>query len=120
MSFILAIDLGKYNSVFCGMQTATGEAEFRTAKTTQVTFIGTLRVLHCRLPECESQNPCAAKVWWQRLIWEIGQEQIEPRRNRINPRVVKHQVSNYAKKHPYHRPAPPPRKSFIESVVMTI
>ncbi len=23
------------------------------------------------------------------------------------PRVVKHRVSNYAKKHPHHRPVPP-------------
>ena len=33
MSTILAIDLGKYNSVFCWLDTASGEAAFRTAKT---------------------------------------------------------------------------------------
>jgi len=38
MSLILAIDLGKYNSVFCGLDPATGEAEFRTAKTTPATL----------------------------------------------------------------------------------
>ena len=32
MSLILAIDLGKYNSVFCGLDTSSGEVEFRTAK----------------------------------------------------------------------------------------
>ena len=41
-------------------------------------------------------------------------------RNRINPRVVKHQVSSYAKKHPHHRPVPAIGKSFLESVVMLV
>lgn len=86
----------------------------------RISFIGTLRVLRCRLPECDGRNPALFAEWYERLIAEIGTEQIEPRRNRINPRVVKHQASNYAKKHPRHRPVPPLRKSFIESVVMTI
>ena len=86
----------------------------------RISFIGTLRILRCRLPECDSTSPARFAAWYERLIGEIRQEQIEPRRNRINPRVVKHQVSNYAKKHPHHRPVPPLRKSFIESVVMTI
>ena len=34
MSLILAIDLGKYNSVLCAFAESTGEVEFRTAKTT--------------------------------------------------------------------------------------
>ena len=86
----------------------------------RISFLGTLRVLRCRLPECDSRDPSAFVAWWERLIWEIGREILEPRRHRVNPRVVKHQVSNYAKKHPHHRPVPPLRKSFIESVVMTI
>ena len=85
-----------------------------------LSFIGTLRILRCRLPECDSDNADTFAAWFGRLMWEIAQERLEPRRNRINPRVVKHQVSNYAKKHPHHRPVPPLRMSFIESVVMTI
>ena len=85
-----------------------------------ISFIGTLRILRCRLPECDSDNADTFAAWFGRLMWEIAQERLEPRRNRINPRVVKHQVSNYAKKHPHHRPVPPLRMSFIESVVMTI
>jgi len=86
----------------------------------RISFMGTLRVLRCRLPECESVDAGSLRTWSERLLWEIGREKLEPRRNRMNPRVVKHQVSNYAKKHDHHRPAPPLRKSFIESVVMTI
>lgn len=86
----------------------------------RLSFIGTLRVLRCRLPECDSVNPESFNAWYRRLLWEIAHERLEPRRNRINPRVVKHQVSNYAKKHPHHRPCPPLRKSFLDTVVMLI
>jgi hypothetical protein len=85
-----------------------------------ISFIGTLRILRCRLPECDSANAQSLAAWYRRLLWEIGQERLVPRRNRINPRVVKHQVSNYGKKHPHHRPCPPLRKSFLETVVMLI
>jgi len=85
-----------------------------------LSFIGALRVLRCRLPECDSSSAATVAAWYRRLLWEIGQERLEPRRNRVNPRVVKHQVSNYGKKHPHHRPCPPLRKSFLETVVMLI
>ena len=85
-----------------------------------ISFTGTLRILRCRLPECDSTNAASFAAWYRRLLWEIAQERLEQRRNRINPRVVKHQVSNYAKKHPHHRPCPPLRKSFLETVVMLI
>jgi hypothetical protein len=59
-------------------------------------------------------------MWFRRLLWEIGQERFEPRRNRCNRRVVKYQVSNYAKKQPHQRLGPPLRKSFLETVVMLV
>jgi len=86
----------------------------------RVSFIGTLRVLRCRLPECDGRVGESFRLWCRRLLWEISLERVEPRRNRINPRVVKHQVSNYGKKHPHHRPVPPLRKSFLEGVVMLV
>jgi len=86
----------------------------------RISFTGTLRVLRCRLPECASCQPAALALWYRRLLWEISGQTIEPRRPRINPRVVKHQISNYAKKHPYHRGTPSARKPFLETVVMLI
>jgi hypothetical protein len=53
-----------------------------------------LRVLRCRLPECASHDTAALDHWRRRLLWEISEQTIEPRRPRINPRAVKHQVSN--------------------------
>jgi uncharacterized protein YjiS (DUF1127 family) len=47
-------------------------------------------------------------------------ERIEPRRNRINPRVIKRKMKNWLKKRPEHCHLPPLTKTFMESVVMTI
>jgi hypothetical protein len=40
------------------------------------------------------------------------------RRNRINPGVVKVQLSKFRKERPEHRPVPPWMKTFRESVVV--
>ena len=86
----------------------------------RISFTGTLRVLRCRLPECNSRCRESFDAWLKSLLWEIGEQRIEPRRIRVNPRVVKHQVSNYGKKHPHHRGVPSARKSFLDTVVMVI
>jgi hypothetical protein len=66
------------------------------------------------------RQPGALALWYRRLLWEISAQTIEPRRPRIHPRVVKHQVSNYSKKQPHHRGLPSLRKPFLETVVMLI
>jgi hypothetical protein len=86
----------------------------------RVSFTGTFRILQCRLPECDTRTSKLLSEWKQNLIWEIGQEQIEPRRNRINPRVIKRKMSKWPKKRPQHRNPPQPTKTFEESVVMTV
>ena len=113
---LIALSLGHF--VTQALRVAAAKAEGLDPD--RISFMGTLRILRCRLPECASAEPQACREWYERLIAEIQKERIEPRRNRVNPRVVKHQVSNYAKKHIHLRPVPPLRKSFIESVVMTI
>jgi len=85
----------------------------------RLSFSNCLRVLRCRLPECEVQTPASMEAWYTGLLWELGQERIEPRRNRINPRVVKRKMSKFAKKRPEHRGLPPLQKAFAESVVIT-
>ena len=84
----------------------------------RLSFTGCVQVLRCRLPECPSHRPAAAAAWFDALLAEMRHEQTEPRRNRINPRVVKQKVKHWAKKRPEHRGIPPLRKCFIESVVM--
>jgi hypothetical protein len=49
----------------------------------------------------------------------MAHEGIEPRRNRVNPRVVKRKMSKWKKKRPEHRSQPPLKKTFAETVVIT-
>lgn len=85
----------------------------------RLSFTGCFQILKCRLPECDSRTPQSFQAWYAALLWELQQERIEPRRNRINPRVIKQKISKWPKKRPEHRGLPPPTKTFIESVVLT-
>jgi hypothetical protein len=84
----------------------------------QLSFVECLRILRCRLPECDSRSRERSEQWYAAMLWEMGQEVIPERRNRINPRVVKRKMSKFGKKRPEHRPVPPLTKEFVESVVL--
>jgi Insertion element 4 transposase N-terminal/Transposase DDE domain len=84
----------------------------------RLSFIGCLRILRCRLPECSSAGREQTEAWFAGLVWEMGQEVLPQRRNRVNPRVVKRKMSKFAKKRPQHRPVPRLTKEFVESVVL--
>jgi hypothetical protein len=85
----------------------------------RLSFTGCFQILKCRLPECDSRTPGAFRVWYQALLWEMQGERTDPRRNRINPRVIKRKMSKWKKKRPEHRRIPPLKKTFVETVVMT-
>jgi hypothetical protein len=84
----------------------------------RLSFTGCFQILQCRLPECDSRTEPSFQEWCESLLWELGQERIAPRRNRINPRVIKQKVSKWPKKRPQHRHPPPLTKTFAESVVV--
>jgi hypothetical protein len=86
----------------------------------RLSFLGCLQILRCRLPECDGGSAASLRDWYERLLAELREERIEPRRNRINPRVVKRKMSKFKKKGPQHRPSPPPTLPFIETVVMLV
>lgn len=85
----------------------------------RLSFTGCLRILQARLPECDSATPIGLEKWYRLLLEDMAREHIEPRRNRVNPRVVKRKMSKFAKKRPEHRHRPPLKKSFAETVVIT-
>jgi hypothetical protein len=85
----------------------------------RLSFTGCLRILQARLPECDSSTPIRLEQWYRLLLHELASERIEPRRNRVNPRVVKRKMSKFAKKRPEHRSRPPLKKTFAETVVIT-
>jgi hypothetical protein len=84
----------------------------------RLSFTGCFQILKCRLPECDAREPVGFQEWYRGLLWEMQDERTEPRRNRINPRVIKKQVSNWKKKKPEHFKLPPLKKTFRETVVM--
>jgi hypothetical protein len=85
----------------------------------QLSFTGCLRILQARLPECDSATPLRLDEWCRMLLAEMAEERLEPRRNRVNPRVVKRKMSKFKKKRPEHRGRPPLKKTFAETVVIT-
>jgi hypothetical protein len=84
----------------------------------RLSFTGCFHILQCRLPECDSRTRQSFTAWCESLLWELGQEQTEPRRNRINPRVIKQKMSKWPKKRSQHRHPPPLTKTFAQSVVL--
>jgi hypothetical protein len=87
----------------------------------RLSFVGTLKVLRCRLPEVpkDPTDQAGRQRWWQDLLAEVAEEVLPPRRSRINPRVIKRKMSKWPKKRPHHRQTPQPTKPFRESIVIT-
>lgn len=83
-----------------------------------LSFTGCFQILKCRLPECDGKTAASFEAWYEGLLWELQGERTEPRRNRINPRVIKRKMSKWKKKRPEHRHLPPLKKTFAETVVM--
>jgi hypothetical protein len=84
----------------------------------RLSFTGCFQILKNRLPECNGQTPETLGSWYEGLLWEMQAERTDPRRNRINPRVIKRKMSKWKKKRPWHRHRPPLKKTFTEAVVM--
>jgi hypothetical protein len=82
-----------------------------------LSFTNTLRILRCRLPEVPKSRP-GQREWFRNLLAEIGQQVLEKRRNRINPRVIRRKMSHWNKKTPENHAFPQPTKSFRQSVVI--
>ena len=85
----------------------------------RLSFTGCFQILKCRLPECDGKEAATFEAWYEALLWEMQGERTDPRRNRINPRVIKRKMSKWKKKRPEHRRLPSLKKTFRETVVMT-
>lgn len=84
----------------------------------QLSFVGCLRVLQLRLPEYPAVSAADQAAWYQALLRELAGERTEPRRNRVNPRVVKVKMSKFKKKRAEHRGVRPLTQTFDESIVI--
>ena len=83
----------------------------------RLSFTATLKILRCRLTECPAR-PQGRQQGYRRLLMEAAEDVLPPRRNRINPRVIKRKMSQWLKKRPLHRLSPQPTKPFEQAIVM--
>lgn len=83
----------------------------------RLSFTGTLKILRCRMAECP-KDARGQREWYEDLLGEIATQKLPPRRDRINPRVIKRKMSKWAKKRPAHRNYPQPKKKFRQSIEM--
>ena len=81
----------------------------------RISFVGAVKIVRCRLSECPA-TASGRRRWHERLIAEIAEEVLPPRRDRVHPRVIKKPVSKWPKKRAKHRTKPPPPKRFRETV----
>lgn len=84
----------------------------------RLSFVGCFRILQCRLPECDARSGASLDAWYRALLSEMREEVIGPRRNRINPRVIKRKMSRWNKARPEHRHQTPLTKTFAQTIVM--
>lgn len=85
----------------------------------EISFTGAFEVLQARLPDAP-RRPRAKARWYKSLLDEIGQEQLPPRANRINPRKVKKRSKSLPTKQDSDRSPPQPNGRFIDSVQVSI
>lgn len=81
----------------------------------RISFTGTINVLRVSLVEAP-RSPRLISEWYENLISEISLQLLEPRRNRINPRVIKRPQSKWPKKRQKHRNPPPLKQTFEETI----
>lgn len=84
----------------------------------RLSFKGSFQIIKTRLPECDASSQATMTQWYRAVVWEIGRERIAPRRNRVNPRVIKRKMSRWNKCRKHHRKLPPLTKVFEDTVVM--
>jgi len=87
----------------------------------RLSFTATLKILRCRLPEVprDSHDEAGRRQWIENLLAEIAEEIVPPRRDRVNPRVIKRKMSKWNKKRAKDRDPPKPAKPFRECIVIT-
>ena len=83
----------------------------------ELSFVNTLKILRCRLAEAP-RSVVGLRRWHADLLTEVAAEVLEPRRDRVTPRVIKRKMSNWLKTRDKHRNVPQPTKNFRKSIVM--
>ncbi len=92
-------------------------AETKGLDPDRLSFLGCLQVLRNRLPEFPCQES-AQEGWLRALLEEMAKERTEPRRNRVNPRVVRVKMSKFKKKRAKHRRLGSLKRAFGDTIIL--
>jgi hypothetical protein len=84
----------------------------------RLSFIHAVRVIRETAPLMRAATAVQLPPLYHAMIRHIATGLLPPRDNRINPRVVKKKMSNFAKKRPEHAHPPQPQTPFEQSVVI--
>lgn len=79
----------------------------------RIAFLPTLRILRDRLHDAAAQ-----RSWWESLVDQVSREVLPPRRDRVNPRVVRVKLKKWPRKRKKHYDYPQPRKKFRNCIVI--
>ena len=82
----------------------------------RLSFLGCLHIIRTRMPECPAEL-AERESWFRALLGELSKERTDPRRNRINPRVVRVKMSKFPKKRPGHRGLGTLERAFVDTIV---
>jgi hypothetical protein len=85
----------------------------------RLSFVHALRVIHDAIPEFQMTAPDQLPQLYARLLRDIADGSLPPRRLRSNPRVVKRKMSKFRLKRPKHRHWPQPSKPFRQAVALS-
>src|SRR5713226_1768857 len=106
-----------YYAIRAVMHEAAVQAEVAPDR---LSFVNALRILRAAVFEFQIIAPSQQRAWYERLLQDIGREQLPERDQRCNPRVVKRKMSNFALKRDVHRHRPQPTKPFADVIVILI
>lgn len=82
----------------------------------RISFTGALQVISRAIPRMQAAKTELLPVFYDMMLDEIASHLNPPRRNRINPRVIKQKMSNFCCKRPEHYKTSESKTSFCEAV----
>ncbi len=85
----------------------------------RLSFVHALRVIHNAIPEFQMTAPDQLPQLYARLLQDIADGRLPPRRLRSNPRVVKRKMSKFRLKRSKHCHWPQPSKPFRQAVTLS-
>ena len=82
----------------------------------RLSFTGALQVISRAIPRMQAARTELLPVFYDIMLDEIASQLNPPRRNRINPRVIKQKMSNFGCKRSEHYKIKQPQSSFQEAI----